>query len=149
MDRTLNEIIEQTGIKLPTFQKYKTMGLLPRPTRIEMLKGHGSIAYYPENIIRLIQWIREWQAEGETLKQIREKLSQMQDVTPKEEILVAVGSDDQGDFAKAYRKVIDEVHNRLDPENPTPKDFWVRFQFIEKDGKKFYKVVSALSRPKR
>ena len=146
MEITLNEIIEETGIKRSTFQKYKTLGLLPRPTRIEMLKGHGSVAYYPENIIRLIRWIREWQAEGETLKQIQEKLSQMRDVTPKEEILIPVDSDDRGDFAEAYKKVINEVHHRLDPENPTPKDFWVRFQLIKKDDKKFYKVVSALSR---
>ena len=68
MEKTLNEVLEETGIKPSTFQKYKTLGLLPRPTRIEMLRGHGSIAYYPENITRLIHWIREWQADGENLK---------------------------------------------------------------------------------
>jgi DNA-binding transcriptional MerR regulator len=113
---------------------------------MEMLRGRGSVAYYPDNIIRLIEWIREWQAEGETLKQIKERLSQVQDVTPKEEILIPVDSNKQGDFAKAYAKVVDDIHHRLDPENPPPKDFWVRFQSIEKDGKKFYRVVSALSR---
>ena len=149
MEKTLNEVLEETGIKPSTFQKYKTLGLLPRPTRTEMLKGHGSIAYYPENIIRLIYWIREWQTDGETLKQIQEKLSHMQDVTPAEEILIPVDSDNQGDFAEAYRKVIDKVHSSLDSDNPTAKDFWVRFEFIEKDSKKFYRVVSALSRPKK
>lgn len=149
MEKTLKQVIEETGIKPSTFQKYKTLGLLPRPTRIEMLKGHGSVAYYPENTTRLIQWIKEWQKDGETLEQIREKLDQTQDVTPKEEILISVGSDKLNDFADVYRKVMNEVHNSLDPENPTIKDFWVRFELIEKDGQNFYRIISALSHPQK
>lgn len=145
MERTLKEILNETGINRSTFQKYKTMGLLPRPIRIEMLKGYGSVAYYPDNIGRLIRWIREWQADGETLKQIKEKLEEMQDVTPDEEILIPVDSDDQGDFVKNYANAIDEIHRRLDPDNPVLKDFWVRFEPTEIDGKKYYKIVSALS----
>lgn len=148
MEKTLKEILEETGIKPSTFQKYKTLDLLPRPTRIEMLKGHGSVAYYPENTTRLIQWINEWKADGESLKQIRRKLNQTQDVTPKEEVLIRVGSDNLNEFADAYCKVMNEVHNSLDPENATTKDFWVRFELIEKGGQKFYRVVSALSHSK-
>jgi DNA-binding transcriptional MerR regulator len=69
LEKTLEEVLTETRINRSTFQKYKTLGLLPRPTRMEMLRGRGSVAYYPDNIIRLIEWIREWQAEGETLKQ--------------------------------------------------------------------------------
>jgi DNA-binding transcriptional MerR regulator len=110
-----------------------------------MLKGHGSIAYYPENTINLIKWIKEWQAEGETLKTIRERLDKLKDVTPKEEILIPVESDKLGDFTEAYQKVYDEVRRRLDPENKPSYGFWIRFELIEKDGKNYYKITGALS----
>jgi DNA-binding transcriptional MerR regulator len=69
--KSTSDILRECKIEYATLDKYRRMGLVPKPD-VER-KGHrGARARYPDEVIGLIHWIEILKAKGFTLEQIAE-----------------------------------------------------------------------------
>lgn len=69
--KTISDIVNEAGITYHTLVKYTGLGLLPKPQRV--WRGRkGSESLYPDNVIELIDRIKEERDSGLTLRQIAE-----------------------------------------------------------------------------
>ena len=76
MARSYTEIMAEAQIKPSLFNKYKRLGLLPRPEKVDFRYKVGCTAYYPDDIVDRIRQIQELKAEGKTLAQIKDELNE-------------------------------------------------------------------------
>ena len=83
---TLEDVLagaQAAGIDLSerTFRYYAVLGLLPRPVRRPSGAEDARVAWYPVTIMQRLQDIRSLQAQGYSLKQIKQSFS-VKDVSP-------------------------------------------------------------------
>ncbi len=97
---TLDELIQETGINRNTLAKYRDLGLVPKPEivhRGNRKEGEprGNQAMYPSYTPWIIREINRLKARPYeyTLSKIRDKIGNIEDITPKEEISEPINSD--------------------------------------------------------
>ncbi|MFC1944715.1 hypothetical protein ACFLX5_04430, partial [Chloroflexota bacterium] len=103
---TLKQLIEETGINRNTLTKYRGLGLAPRPDVVH--RGYkkageprGNEALYPDYTPWIIREITRLKAKGYGLTQIRDKIGEVKDITPQEDITEPIQSGDINNIAKA------------------------------------------------
>ena len=78
----------------------------------------------------------------------RKQLAQIKDITPADEILAKIQSNDVKGYVDAYAEVAEEVHNHARVEYP---NYWITYigvETIKKGNKKLLKVVRVNGKPK-
>jgi DNA-binding transcriptional MerR regulator len=66
----INELAKAAGVHVQTIRFYERRGLLPKPFRTS-----GGYRKYPADIVQLVQFIKQVQAHGYALDEIRELLA--------------------------------------------------------------------------
>lgn len=83
------------------------------------------------------------------IAELRQKqLAQIKDITPADEILAKIQSNDVKGYVDAYAEVAEEVHNHARVEYP---NYWITYigvETIKKGNKKFLKVARVNGKPK-
>lgn len=72
---SVQEILEETGVKSSTFKWYRNIGLLPRAVRQQPLRNKGFTYYYPASVIPKLRKIIRWRKEGLGIEAIRNALA--------------------------------------------------------------------------
>ena len=69
--KILKDVLQEAGVSYPTLVKYTSLGLIPKPQRV--WRGRkGSESWYPDDVIEIINRIKEEKDAGLTLRQIAE-----------------------------------------------------------------------------
>jgi DNA-binding transcriptional MerR regulator len=130
---TFQEIIQNAGVSPATFQKYKGLGLLPRPLRREGLRGNGSVTYYPSCVMEQIQHIRRLKREGKSLREIQAEFLHLKEVETRE--IIPVGDD--ADVVSSYTMLAPGFYEQLEKENPGYEVYRVETEMVENGGQKY------------
>lgn len=130
---TLDQLIKETGVNRYTLAKYRDLGLIPKPTIVH--RGYkkegqprGNEALYPSYTPWLIREIGRLKREGFTLRQIRDEIPQVENITPEEEVAEPLELGRLGEAARS-------IGHRLDQLARGYSRVLVEYETDEKDGK--------------
>ena len=134
---TLDQLIQETGINRNTLAKYRALRLIPRPQIVHRGyrkegEARGNQALYPSYTPSLIARIANLKTAGYSLSQIQDKIgeiiSQIEEITPEEEISEPLEPGRLGEAAIS-------VGRRLDELAPRYRSVFVEYERDETDGK--------------
>jgi MerR family mercuric resistance operon transcriptional regulator len=77
-NRTIGELAGEAGVGVETIRYYERIGLIPKPR--QMFRGWRR---YPQETLRLLQYIRQGQSLGFSLLQIADLLAKTRDGAPR------------------------------------------------------------------
>lgn len=156
MAKTYTEIIAEAQIKPSLFNKYKRLGLLPRPEKVDFQYRIGCTAYYPDDIVDRIRQIQELKAQGKTLAEIKDEL---QEIVPiflvNNEFVVSPRDDleappDMPPKVVALMGAIADLglNDWVEHRRPGYILSSVTLEPVQKDGKDSYRIAKIELRPK-
>ncbi len=94
-NRTIGELASEAGVGVETIRYYERIGLIPKPR--QMLRGWRR---YPQETLRLLQYIRQGQSLGFSLHQLADLLANTRDGAPR--------------FCIAFRGAVEEKITELE-----------------------------------
>lgn len=73
--KTTDELLKETGISYTMLMRLKDLGVVPKPTLQGRGEGHGRgiIGVFPDEVIGIVEWVKNEQKAGLSLTQIAEK----------------------------------------------------------------------------
>ena len=83
-----DDLLKETGISYPTLTRLKDLGIVPKPSKQGLGNKRGVIGVFPDEVISIINWVKQEQSYGLSLVQIAEKWRQ-REIT-EEEVLTTV-----------------------------------------------------------
>ena len=109
--KTTNEVLAETGLSYPMLNRFKDLGLTPKPIRKGLGNRKGVIGVFDDNIIDIINWVRVHQQRGLSLPEIaelrRNSLDEIEVIKPTEEYLMPLKSDPVKSYLDAYGDLYD------------------------------------------
>ena len=70
------DLLKETGISYPTLTRLKDLGIIPKPNKQGLGNRRGVIGIFPDEVISVINWVKQEQSHGLSLVQIAEKWRQ-------------------------------------------------------------------------
>lgn len=72
--KTTNQVLTETGLTYPMLNRLKDLGIVPKPKRMGLGRRKGVIGVFKDDVVEIINWVKEQQSWGLSLAQIAEKL---------------------------------------------------------------------------
>ncbi|MGD0353375.1 MAG: hypothetical protein ABSB38_07760 [Dehalococcoidia bacterium] len=73
---TTEELLKETGISYPTLTRLKDLGIIAKPSKQGLGNRRGVIGVFPDEVVSIINWVKQQQACGLSLVEIAGKWRQ-------------------------------------------------------------------------
>jgi DNA-binding transcriptional MerR regulator len=135
--KTVNEVLQATGITYPMLNRLKEFGIVPKPSRKGMGNRKGVVGIYEDEVIEVIKSVRAEQAKGYSLAQIAEGRRKEQfDIIifkPTEEYLIPWKTDEIKSYIAQYLEFHDWLNKQVEDNMPGYELFSVESEKIYRD----------------
>ena len=84
---TTDELLKETGISYPTLTRLKDLGVIPKPSKQGLGNKRGVIGVFPDEVVSIINWVKQEQKYGLSLVEIAEKYRQRRVISEEDRVL--------------------------------------------------------------
>lgn len=146
--KTTNEVLAETGLTYPMLNRFKDLGIVPKPKLKGLGRQKGVIGVFEDDVIDIINRVKLQRKQGLTLTQIAEKWRQERDslrtVEPKKRIIIP----ENPDAMRSYIKARPQLEKQIEKENPGYRLHTIRLESVEVEGKRFLVPIEIVIEPK-
>jgi len=149
--KTTNEVLAETGLTYPMFNRLKDLGIVPKPRLKGQGRRKGVVGVFEDDVIDTIHWVKLQQKRGFTISEIaeqhRRELVEIEVIKPTREYLIPLKSDPLKSYLNRYSDLHSWLQGEIEQQVPGYELFGVDTEIIIKDGEEFLKPRVIKVRP--
>lgn len=150
--KTTNEILKETGLSYPVFTHLRDLGIVPKPRLKGQGRRRGVVGVYEDDVIEIINWVKNRREKGCTLSQIaeqrRDELAGINVFKPTEEYLIPIKAGEVKSYIEAYSGFYSWVQKQIGQHMPGYEFHSVQLEVTMKEGEEFLRVKEIKVKPK-
>ncbi len=151
--KSTHEVLKETGLSYPVLNHLKDLRIIPKPKLKGQGRGRGVVGVFEDDVIDIINWVKDQREKGFTLPQIAEKrrdeFAGIKVLNPKEEYLIPMTANAVLSYVNAYGGFRRWVRKQIQLQMPGSEFHSVELEVTKKGGKEFLKVKEIKVKPEK